>query len=108
MKNQVIKALSLLTLLAVAFTTASAGSNNGYTTAANVYSGSSSRSWFGGGVEHVLAQWRMEKDVPTGKEAISESTDVVGIDSPSMEHQQDAAPNAGTQPEAVINEATTQ
>ena len=38
-----------------------AGSNNGYTTAANVYSGSASRSWFGGGTAYAIAQWKAER-----------------------------------------------
>lgn len=39
-----------------------AGSNNGYTTAANVYSGSSSRGWYGGGVAHTLAGWKNKQE----------------------------------------------
>lgn len=46
----------LLTALLSSSSFAIAGSNNGYTTAANVYSGSSSRGWYGGGIAHVLAE----------------------------------------------------
>ena len=51
----------LLTVLLSDSSFVIAGSNNGYTTAANVYSGSSSRGWYGGGVAHVLAEWKKEK-----------------------------------------------
>ncbi len=113
MKKKFIKALSLLTV-AAAFNAASANTNSGYTTAANVYSGSSSHSWFGGGVEHVLAQWRMEKDVPAEKEAVPESTDATNTDAPStdapsMEDQPEpeASPAAKPKPAAATNEAST-
>ncbi|MGV6817389.1 MAG: hypothetical protein ACWA44_09020 [Thiotrichales bacterium] len=38
-----------------------ASPNNGYTTAANVYSGSASRSWFGGGTAYAISQWKAER-----------------------------------------------
>jgi hypothetical protein len=60
MKISYTKAL-LLTALLSSSSVALADSNNGYTTAANVYSGSSSRGWYGGGVAHVLAEWKKEK-----------------------------------------------
>ena len=47
----------------VSFSFANAGSNNGYTTGANLYTGSSSRGWYGGGVAYRLAEWRKEKDI---------------------------------------------
>jgi len=45
------------------FTPANADSNNGYTSGANVYTGSSSRGWYGGGVAYRLAEWRKKEDV---------------------------------------------
>ncbi len=46
-------------------TLALAGSNNGYTTATNVYSGSSSLGWYGGGVKYWLAEWKKESEALT-------------------------------------------
>jgi len=63
MKNSLIKTL-LITSFLIGSSLAIAGSNNGYTTAANVYSGSSSRTWFGAGVAHVLAEWKKERTMP--------------------------------------------
>jgi hypothetical protein len=48
-----------------------AGSNNGYTTAANVYTGSSSQTWYGGGVVFVLAEWKKEAASPIIEETVS-------------------------------------
>ncbi len=63
-------------LLLAAFLSSSnvalAGPNNGYTTAANVYSGSSSRGWYGGGVAHVLAGWKAEADAKSKPETVIE------------------------------------
>lgn len=64
MKKSFIKTL-LMTALLTSPSFAIAGSNNGYTTAANVYSGSSSRGWYGGGVAHVLAEWKKERSAAT-------------------------------------------
>lgn len=61
MKKEVLTFMSCVALLA-SFSSTKAGSNNGYTSAANVYSGSSSHSWFGGGVDYVLSEWRKEKE----------------------------------------------
>ncbi len=63
MKNSLIKTL-LITSFLMGSSLAIAGSNNGYTSAANVYSGSSSRTWFGAGVAHVLAEWKKERAIP--------------------------------------------
>ncbi len=63
MKNSLIKTL-LITSLLIGPSLAIAGSNNGYTSAANVYTGSSSRTWFGAGVAHVLAEWKKERNAP--------------------------------------------
>ena len=51
----------LITSVLTGSNLAIAGSNNGYTTAANVYTGSSSRTWYGGGVAFVLAEWKNER-----------------------------------------------
>lgn len=76
MKKHVLIFMSCLALLS-SFSSVNAGPNNGYTSAANVYSGSSSHSWFGGGVDYVLGEWRKEKEdkikaaeVPVIKEVI--------------------------------------
>jgi hypothetical protein len=63
MKNSLIKTL-LVTSFLIGSSLAIAGSNNGYTSAANVYTGSSSRTWFGAGVAHVLAEWKKERAMP--------------------------------------------
>lgn len=63
MKNSLIKTL-LITSFLIGSNLAIAGSNNGYTSAANVYTGSSSRTWFGTGVAHVLAKWKKERAIP--------------------------------------------
>jgi len=60
MKNSLINTVLISFLLTVS-NLAIAGSNNGYTTAANVYTGSSSRTWYGGGVAFVLAEWKKER-----------------------------------------------
>lgn len=57
------------------YSSTSADSSNGYTTAANVYTGSSSRSWFGGGVDYVLAEWRKEDKLSKEKGLSSSSLD---------------------------------
>ncbi len=59
MKNRLLK-IVLTTSFVLGSGLVIAGSNNGYTTAANVYTGSSSRTWFGAGVSHVLAEWKKE------------------------------------------------
>ncbi len=76
MKKHILKTLCLQALL---FTSigVNAGSNNGYTTAANVYSGSSSRTWYGGGVQHVLAEWRKEADASAEQESVVEEAEAV-------------------------------
>jgi hypothetical protein len=66
MKISYTKGLLLAALLSSS-SFAIAGSNNGYTTAANVYSGSSSRGWYGGGVAHVLAEWKKERSDAAAK-----------------------------------------
>jgi hypothetical protein len=63
MKNTLKKTLTVIVLFS-SFSFSFADSNNGYTTAANVYSGSSSRTWFGAGVAHVLAEWKKERAMP--------------------------------------------
>lgn len=84
MKNKLIKILLISTFLAGSGM-AAAGSNNGYTTAANVYTGSSSRTWYGGGVAFVLAEWKKEtkttEKVDTPDPAIEEP--VTNTDTPS-------------------------
>ncbi len=60
-----------------------AGSNNGYTTAANVYTGSSSQTWYGGGVAFVLAEWKKEAASPMVEDAASQP--VAETVSPSIE-----------------------
>lgn len=72
------KSFTIITLLIpfFLFGFALAGSNNGYTTAANVYTGSSSQTWYGGGVAFVLAKWRKEEAAvvsPIIEETASES-----------------------------------
>ena len=62
MKNSLIKTLVITSLL-IGPSLAIAGSNNGYTSAANVYTGSSSRTWFGAGGAHVLAEWKKERAI---------------------------------------------
>ncbi len=61
MKNSLLKILLITSLFGSSV--AIAGSNNGYTTAANVYTGSSSRTWYGGGVAFVLSEWKKERSV---------------------------------------------
>ncbi len=70
MKNNVINTLLISSLLLASSSTLLAGSNNGYTTAANVYSGSSSQGWYGGGVQYWLAKWQQEKMAPAAVEAV--------------------------------------
>lgn len=84
MKNSLIKTL-IITSLLVGSGLAIAGSNNGYTTAANVYTGSSSRTWFGAGVEHVLAEWKKETNTPEKVETPAPATEepVTNTDTPS-------------------------
>lgn len=50
-----------------------AGANNGYTTAANVYTGSSSRSWFGGGTAWAISQWKAERQATVTAPAAEEA-----------------------------------
>ena len=71
MKISYTKAVLLAALLSSS-NIALAGPNNGYTTAANVYSGSSSRGWYGGGVAHVLAGWKAEADAKSKPAAVTE------------------------------------
>ncbi|MEB8430679.1 hypothetical protein OO007_00435 [Cocleimonas sp. KMM 6892] len=66
MKYSLIKLLVALLFLASSSLSV-AGSNNGYTSAANVYTGSSSRTWYGGGVAFVLSEWKKEKEVSVEK-----------------------------------------
>ncbi len=83
MKITLKKTLTVIVLFS-SFSFSFADSNNGYTTAANVYTGSSSRTWYGGGVAHVLSQWRKEsgnasrpvvvKEPIEEKEAVVESS----------------------------------
>ena len=61
MKKSLLKPCLIICLSS--FGSVNAGSNNGYTTAANVYSGSSSLGWYGGGVAYRLAEWRKKEDV---------------------------------------------
>jgi len=56
-----------------------AGSNNGYTTAANVYSASSSRGWYGGGVAHVLAEWKKERSDAAAGAKVEPPAPVVAV-----------------------------
>jgi len=59
-------------LLMTIFVTSSSfviADSNGYTTAANVYTGSSSRTWYGGGVAYVLAEWKKERSIPAPVES---------------------------------------
>jgi hypothetical protein len=69
MKKNVINTL-LITLLLASSGILVAGSNNGYTTAANVYSGSSSQGWYGGGVQYWLEKWQQEKIASAAAEAV--------------------------------------
>jgi len=97
---------TMLGSLALLFTSGSvnAGSNNGYTTAANVYSGSSSRTWYGGGVQHALALWRMEADVAAKQEAAIKATEDAELVSPeeaSSESAETTSTKSEVQPEAV-------
>ena len=55
--------ITCLIICLSSFTPANADSNNGYTSGANVYTGSSSRGWYGGGVAYRLAEWRKKEDV---------------------------------------------
>lgn len=78
MKSNITK-ISFSLFFLICAHTVSAGSNNGYTSAANVYTGSSSRTWYGGGVAHVLAEWRKERElakrnIETQKESEVEET----------------------------------
>jgi hypothetical protein len=70
MKNSLLKILLITSLFGSSV--AIAGSNNGYTTAANVYTGSSSRTWYGGGVAFVLSEWKKERSVPNVAPAVEE------------------------------------
>jgi hypothetical protein len=92
---------TMLVSLALLFTSAgvNAGSNNGYTTAANVYSGSSSRTWYGGGVQHALALWRMEADVAAKKEAVID--DAIPASSDEATPAETTSTEAEVQPEAT-------
>lgn len=86
MKKNGLIFMCYISLLAC-FSSSHAGSNNGYTSAANVYSGSSSHSWFGGGVEYVLAKWKEEaKQAKVPETAPTPPSDV---------------PNANAEPEAA-------
>jgi len=85
-------------LLLTAFLSSSnfviAGSNNGYTTAANVYSGSSSRGWYGGGVAHVLAGWKAEADAKSKPATIIEP--VIEVPDPVVPVSEEPAANSDT------------
>ncbi len=60
MTEKITSAL-LATGLLLACSTGSATAANGYTTGANVYTGSASRSWFGGGTAYAIEQWKAER-----------------------------------------------
>lgn len=108
MKKVFFTALTLSTFLITGLSVANANSNHGYTTAANVYSGSSSRGWYGGGVNYVLTQWRMERDVPEVEKAAAESIKATDTTSPLNEEQPETVdtPSAEAQPESVTSEVT--
>lgn len=70
-----------------------ASPNNGYTTAANVYSGSASRSWFGGGTAYAIAQWKSEREAssiiqPQNEPSVTEQSTTNSAESvgPSVSH----------------------
>lgn len=81
----------LLTVLLSSSSFAIAGSNNGYTTAANVYSVSSSRGWYGGGVAHVLAEWKKERSDAAAAAKVEPSAPVAPVsEEPAMNSNSDA------------------
>ncbi len=82
MKTPTLPLLLLSSLLITP--TTHAGSNNGYTTAANVYTGSSSRSWFGGGTAYAIAQWKAERQAATPSPAENQQTTTDAEQSPSQ------------------------
>jgi outer membrane biosynthesis protein TonB len=97
-----------------------AGSNNGYTTGANLYTGSTSRTWYGGGVDYVLGEWRKEADMAAAEQsqavpgveqapAANETTTMndmnepaqaeeVGVDIPPEAPEQPAMPEKPAEP----------
>lgn len=79
MKKNVINTL-LITLLLASSGILVAGSNNGYTTAANVYSGSSSQGWYGGGVQYWLAKWQQEKIASAAAEPVPDEIMPISIE----------------------------
>ncbi len=103
MKNNVLNILLIITL-SLSTSVTVAGSNNGYTTAANIYLGSSSRGWYGGGVAYRLAEWRKEADKLSNE---AKSEDVIEATSPSSETPKDniAATQATQESEVETLEA---
>ncbi len=79
MKKSLLNTCLIISL--ASFSSTHARSNNGYTTGANLYTGSSSRGWYGGGVAYQLAEWRKKEDVAektdntTGQSPISAQSD---------------------------------
>ncbi len=67
-----------------------AGSNNGYTTAANVYSGSASRSWFGGGTAYAIAQWKAERAAAVSATAADTATPPTSDNAGEASHTPDS------------------
>ena len=89
-------------------TSANAASNNGYTTGANVYTVSSSRGWYGGGVAYRLAEWRKEADVATEPENITPTNteDTVATEDDPVEQSSITDPATNPQDEATNEEKT--
>lgn len=79
MKYSLISTVFITGLL-IGSSQVSAGSNNGYTSAANVYTGSASRTWFGAGVAHVLAEWKNERAEAESAEAAPVTEEAASVE----------------------------
>jgi hypothetical protein len=106
MKKYLFHILFYISLLA-SFSHVIADSNNGYTTAANIYSGSSSRGWYGGGVAYQLAEWRKKEDVITEVDntvSVNPETSPVLIDETQEQPVSDISTPAIALPEITITD----